>query len=146
MTTSQLISDNQKCSTMTWLLVGDIREMLHDHLDRDAIRWLRPILDALIESMTVMEAREQDSGFYEDVLEPRPELIPRVEQIQCEQSQLCRRLKELRARLDLSQSVTRLVRELQVDLAEWVQKMTDNARRERELLQAVWYTEIGGEG
>ncbi len=146
MTTLQLTSATQNCSTMTWLLVGDIREMLHDHLDRDAMRWLRPILDALIDSMSRMESDEDSVGFYEDVLEPCPELTPRVEQIQCEQTLLCGSLKELRARLDMKQSVTRLVRELQIDLAEWVQMMTDNARRERELLQAVWYTEIGGEG
>ncbi|MBI1312215.1 hypothetical protein GC176_13070 [bacterium] len=146
MSTLQINSGTQSCSTMTWLLVGDIREMLHDHLDLDAVRWLRPVLDALIESMAELNELENSPDYFEDVLEPCPELSPQVEIIQCEHSRLCRRLKELRARLELRQSVTRLVQNLQADLAEWVQWMVDNARRERELLQAVWYTEIGGEG
>ena len=146
MTTIQATTATQGCSTMTWLLVGDIREMLHDNLDSDAIRWLRPILDALIDSMCGLDADDGSVDFYEDVLDPCPELSPHVERIQDEQTQLCDQLKELRARLELRQGVTRLVRELQVDLADWVQMMTDNARRERELLQTVWYTEIGGEG
>ncbi len=146
MSTLQATTGTTSCSSMTWLLVGDIREMLHDRLDRDAIRWLRPVLDALIASMCEREASGDSSGFFEEVLDPCPELTPRVEEIQGEQTQLCARLKELRARLELRQGVTRLVRELQTDLAEWVQMMTENARHERELLQSVWYTEIGGEG
>jgi predicted transcriptional regulator len=146
MTTLQATTGTTNCSGMTWLLVGDIREMLQDRLDRDAIRWLRPVLDALIDSMCEWETREDSSGFFEDVLDPCPELTPRVEQIQGEQTQLCARLRELRARLERRQGVSRIVRELQADLAEWVQMMTDNARRERELLQSVWYSEIGGEG
>ncbi len=146
MTTLQATTGTTNCSGMTWLLVGDIREMLQDRLDRDAIRWLRPVLDALIDSMCEWETCDDSSGFFEDVLDPCPELTPRVEQIQGEQTQLCARLRELRARLERRQGVTRLVRELQADLAEWIQMMTDNARRERELLQSVWYSEIGGEG
>jgi hypothetical protein len=146
MTTLQSTTATTRCSSMTWLLVGDIREMLQDRLDGDAIRWLRPVLDALIDALCEWEACDDSTGFFDDVLEPCPELSPRVAQIQCEQIQLCARLRELRARLELRQSVSRLVQALQADLAEWVQLMTDNARRERELLQSVWYTEIGGEG
>ncbi len=146
MTSLQLELQTQKCSSMTWLLVGDIREMLHDHLDRDAIRWLRPVLDALIDSMAEMELLEHSPGYFEDVLAPCPELASQVELIRHEQARLCESLRELHARLGRREKVTRLVTELQRDLAEWVQMMMDNARRERELLQTVWYTEIGGEG
>ncbi|MHC4878063.1 MAG: hypothetical protein ACYTGL_16535 [Planctomycetota bacterium] len=146
MTSLQFEQQTQECSSMTWLLVGDIREMLQDHLDRDAIRWLRPVLDALIESMTEMELLEHSPEYFEDVLAPCPELVSQVELIRHEQARLCESLKELHGQLGRRQKVTRLVHGLQRDLAEWVQMMMDNARRERELLQTVWYTEIGGEG
>ena len=37
-------------------------------------------------------------------------------------------------------------KEVEADLANWVNLMMTHGRRERVLLQDVWYTEIGGEG
>ena len=61
-----------QCATSSWLLVGDIREMLQDHLDEEAIGWLQPILDALIDAM-----REQARAATPRAARPRRRPAPR---------------------------------------------------------------------
>jgi len=136
----------ETCSAMTWLLVGDLREMLQDHLDPDALRWLTPVLDALIESLCEQCDLQRDDGLYGDVLEPFPQWYPAVERVRSEQKSLCRSLRMLRHRIDAQLPYTRLAAELESELAAWVQHLIENRRSERELMQRALYTEIGGEG
>ncbi len=139
-------SQPQQCTTLTWLLVGDIREMLQDHLDEDAIRWLRPVLDALIAAMGEQAEPTNCEGWYDDVVGSFPHLISRVAKIEAEQTELCRSLRELRHHIERDLTLSRLTKEVEADLANWVDLMMTHGRRERVLLQDVWYTEIGGEG
>lgn len=132
--------------TLTWLLVGDLREMLQDHLDDEALRWLRPVLDALIGTMRRQCELEQTREYFGDVLDSFPHLSAQVDAICNEQTGLCVKLAELRTGIDQEVPLTKLVASLEVELSEWVRLMTLHARRERELLQNVWYTELGGEG
>ena len=139
-------SQPQQCTTLTWLLVGDIREMLQDHLDEEAIRWLRPVLDALIAAMGEQAELTCREGWYDDVVGSFPHLISRVAKIEAEQTELCRSLRELRHHIERDLPLSRLTKEVEADLANWVDLMMTHGRRERVLLQDVWYTEIGGEG
>lgn len=139
-------SQPQQCTTLTWLLVGDIREMLQDHLDEEAIRWLRPVLDALIAAMGEQAELTNREGWYDDVVGSFPHLISRVAKIEAEQTELCRSLRELRHHIERDLPLSRLTKEVEADLANWVDLMMTHGRRERVLLQDVWYTEIGGEG
>ena len=135
-----------QCATLSWLLVGDIREMLQDHLDEEALQWLRPILDALIQAMCEQAQLEESPGYFDDVLSSFPHWSPIVDRIHAEQSTLCRSLEALRHRIDRDLPFRRLADELELELADWVRLMTDHSDRERELMQNVYYTEIGGEG
>jgi len=139
-------SQPQQCTTLTWLLVGDIREMLQDHLDEEAIRWLRPVLDALIAAMGEQAELTNREGWYDDVVGSFPHLISRVAKIEAEQTELCRSLRELRHHIERDLPLSRLTKEVEADLANWVDLMMTHGRRERVLLQDVWYTKIGGEG
>ena len=139
-------SQPQQCTTLTWLLVGDIREMLQDHLDEEAIRWLRPVLDALIAAMGEQAELTNREGWYDDVVGSFPHLISRVAKIEAEQTELCRSLRELRHHIERDLPLSRLTKEVEADLANWVNLMMTHGRRERVLLQDVWSTEIGGEG
>lgn len=134
------------CATLSWLLVGDIREMLQDHLDEEALLWLRPILDALIEAMREQAQLEETPGYYDDVLASFPHWSPVVDRIHAEQATLCQSLETLRHTIDRDLPFRRLADELEVDLSDWVSLMTAHSDRERELRQEVYYTEIGGEG
>ena len=139
-------SQPQQCTTLTWLLVGDIREMLQDHLDDEAIRWLKPILDSLIGAMCEQSELHSSDGLYDDLLGSFPHLITRVAGIEAEQNELCRSLRELRNGIERDIPLERLAAELEEGLGDWVNCMIRHSRREAVLLQDVWYTEIGGEG
>lgn len=139
-------SQPQQCTTLTWLLVGDIREMLQDHLDDEAIRWLKPILDSLIGAMCEQSELHSSDGLYDDLLGTFPHLITRVAGIEAEQNELCRSLRELRNGIERDIPLQRLAADIEEGLGDWVNLMTSHSRREAVLLQDVWYTEIGGEG
>ena len=139
-------SQPQQCTTLTWLLVGDIREMLQDHLDDEAIRWLKPILDSLIGAMCEQSELHSSDGLYDDLLGTFPHLITRVAGIEAEQNELCRSLRELRNGIERDIPLERLAADIEEGLGDWVNLMTSHSRREAVLLQDVWYTEIGGEG
>jgi len=136
----------QQGTTLTWLLVGDIREMLQDHLDEEALRWLRPVLDSLIRTMCEETQQAEEQGWFDDVLEPCPHLSKQVAEIEAEQRELCKSLEHLRHRIDMDLPLARLASELEGDLADWVHLMMEHNRREGELMQDALYTEIGGEG
>ena len=136
----------QQCTTLTWLLVGDIREMLQDHLDEEAIHWLRPILDALITAMCEQSELTSREGWYNDLLGSFPHLISRVARIEAEQNELCKSLRELRNGIERDIPLDRLAKELEADLNSWVDLLARHSRREAVLMQDVWYTEIGCEG
>ena len=139
-------SQPQQCTTLTWLLVGDIREMLQDHLDDEAIRWLKPVLDALISAMCEQSELTSQEGWYDDLLGTFPQFISRVAGIEAEQNELCRSLRELRNGIERDIPLQRLAAELEAGLRDWVLLMTRHSRRQTVLLQDAWYTEIGGEG
>lgn len=139
-------SQPQQCTTLTWLLVGDIREMLQDHLDEESIRWLRPILDALIGAMSEQAELTAREGWYDDVAGSFPHLISRVAKIEAEQTELCRSLRELRHHIESDLPLERLTKEVEADLGNWINLMMTHGHRECALLQDVWCTEIGGEG
>lgn len=126
--------------------MGDIREMLQDHLDEEAIHWLRPILDALITAMCEQSELTSREGWYNDLLGSFPHLISRVARIEAEQNELCKSLRELRNGIERDIPLDRLAKELEADLKSWVELLARHSRREAVLMQDVWYTEIGGEG
>lgn len=146
MQSTLVVRQPQQCTTLTWLLVGDIREMLQDHLDEEAIHWLRPVLDALINAMCEQSELTSREGWYDDLLGCFPHLISRVARIEAEQNELCKSLRELRNGIERDIPLARLARELEDDLNSWVDLLTRHSRREAVLMQDVWYTEIGGEG
>tara|TARA_R110002072_G_scaffold303130_1_gene495021 strand:+ start:47494 stop:47934 length:441 start_codon:yes stop_codon:yes gene_type:complete len=146
MQSTLVVRQPQQCTTLTWLLVGDIREMLQDHLDEEAIYWLRPILDALIAAMCEQSELTSREGWYNDLLGSFPHLISRVARIEAEQNTLCKSLRELRNGIERDIPVDRLAKELEADLNSWVELLVRHSRREAILMQDVWYTEIGGEG
>ena len=138
-----------ECATLTWLLVGDVREMLQDRLDAEAIRWIKPLLDALIQTMCEQCQIEKSPGYFEDVLESFPNWSNEIDAVLGEHAELCHALENLRyslVELQPQHSVHMYAKLLEVELQQWVEAMMEHARRDRELLQNVWYTEIGGEG
>ncbi len=135
-----------ECDTLTWLLIGDIREMLSEQLDDEAIRWLRPLIDALIRLMSEQAELEESTGWFSDMIEQFPHWSPRVERVQAELTMLCRSLSTLQDRIDWDVPFQNLAAEIEVELGLWINRMMRHHRDRHSLTQDVWYTEFGGEG
>jgi hypothetical protein len=126
---------------LIWLVMGDVAEILDDGLDAENITWLGPVLDVLVETM----ARQQVTGpgYLNEVLVEFPNWSPQVDRLRSERSALGRTLEDLQARIRWSLPVDMLASRLQVQVRNWLNRMQLHRCEERELVQAVWYNDIG---
>jgi hypothetical protein len=126
---------------LIWLLMGDVAEILDDGLDAENISWLGPVLDVLVETMFRQE--ENDPGYLSEVLVEFPNWSPQVDRLRSERAALGRTLEDLQARIRWSLPVKMLATRLQVQVRNWLNRMQLHRCEERELVQAVWYNDIG---
>ena len=126
---------------LIWLLMGDVAEILDDGLEADNISWLSPVLDVLVESMSRQKAN--DPGYLNEVLVEFPYWSPQVDRLRSERAALGRTLEDLQARIRWSLPVDMLATRLQVQVRNWLNRMQLHRCEERELMQAVWYNDIG---
>lgn len=125
---------------LIWLLLGDVAEILDDGLDAENISWLSPIVDVLVETMG---RQESDRSYLNDVLAEFPYWSPQVDRLRSERAALARSLEDLQARIRWSLPVIMLGERLQHQVRNWLNRMRLHRCQERELVQAVWYNEIG---
>lgn len=126
---------------LIWLLMGDVAEILDDGLDEENISWLGPVLDVLME--TLARQKRNEPGYLTDVLVEFPNWSPQVDRLRSERSALDRSLEDLQARIRWSLPVDMLAFRLQVQVRNWLNRMQLHRCEERELVQAVWYNDIG---
>lgn len=126
---------------LIWLLMGDVAEILDDGLDAENISWLGPVLDVLVETMSRQLLNEP--GYLNEVLVEFPNWSPQVDRLRSERSALGRTLEDLQARIRWSLPVDMLAARLQVQVRNWLNRMQLHRCEELELVQAVWYNDIG---
>jgi len=126
---------------LIWLLLGDVAEILDDGLDVENISWLTPVLDVLVQTMARQQSHE--AGYLTEVLVEFPYWSPQVDELRSERAGLGRSLEDLLARIRWSLPLQMLADRLQTQLRNWLHRMTLHQFRERELVQSVWYYEIG---
>mgnify|MGYP006899567537 FL=1 len=126
---------------LIWLLMGDVAEILDDGLDAENISWLGPVLDVLMETMACQQRNE--TGYLTEVLVEFPNWSSQGDRLRSERSALDRSLEDLQARIRWSLPVDMLAFRLQVQVRNWLNRMQLHRCEERELVQAVWYNDIG---
>ena len=135
----QTEADSQ--NELIWLLLGDVAEILDDGLDVENVSWLAPVLEVLVQTMSLKQTCE--TGYLNEALIEFPYWSRQVDQLRLERAGLGRSLEDLLARIRWSLPLQMLADRLQVQLRNWLYRMTLHRFRERELVQAVWYNEIG---
>lgn len=124
---------------LIWLLLGDVAEILDDGLDAENVSWLAPVLDVLVQTMS----RQQTDGYLNDVLVEFPYWSLQVDRLRSERATLLRSLEDLQARIRWSLPVHMLAERLQQQVRNWLNRMTLHRCQERELVQSIWYNDIG---
>lgn len=126
------IQNHRQCIELQYLLVGDLRELLDQHLDEQNREWLRQTLDVLIDTLS----REQDFNgeFSFDPVEVRPSRHHRqLKSLEVEQVLLRNALCQLRTALDQESLDGETSRMFERTLVDWMDCLKSYRRREQRL-------------
>jgi hypothetical protein len=90
----------EQYSSLEYILLGDLRDVLDETPDAESRRWLIAVLDALLDTLPREFDLEDTDGYMSEVLERYPSWNKQVDRLHREHDVLFTKLKELRGRLD----------------------------------------------
>ena len=133
----------KRYTELEYILVGDLREILEDPIDDDNLRWIRAVIDALLETLPVEFELKRQGGYMREVLERHPNWLCHVTTLESQHRRLCRKLRELRNRLSDSTELENAAKQLQLELNEWMDGFDAHNHQEVDLLQTAMNLEVG---
>lgn len=130
-------------STLEYLLLGDLREILEEELDEENRRWLMVLLDALLDMLPREFELEEAGGYLIEVVEYYPNWAEQVDSLRDQHTTLIDELQQLRT--DLVQLVPEHVRTATIreELKSWSNAVTAHNRHETRLMQVAINLEVG---
>jgi len=129
-----------------WLLVGDVRETLANDLTPQSLAWLEPIVDTLVVCLRHPDSNPGNEPIAQNILQDFPEWNSEFEEMNSQRAELIAALDELSLRINWTLPVQQLAEYVRGVLSDWVENMMDLQARERDLVQAAYYWEVGTAG
>ena len=133
----------KRYTELEYILVGDLRDILEDPIDDDNLRWILAVLDALLDTLPVEFELKRQGGYLREVLERHPNWLCHVTTLESQHRRLCRKLRELRNRLDDPAEVQTAAQQLKSELNEWTDGFEAHNKQEVQLLQTAMNLEVG---
>ncbi len=133
----------QQCTTLEYILLGDVRDLLEEPNDEVTHQWLSAVLDALLDTVPREFAMRVQGGYLDEVLERFPNWYDQVQALQSEKRSLFDKLRRLRLKLSHGDSLDGIADEVRVDLREWMNRFVAHHRHERRLVQTAFTLEVG---
>jgi hypothetical protein len=133
----------EQYTSLEYILLGDLRDILEEALDRESRRWLIAVLDALLETLPREFDLEETDGYMSEVLERYPNWSGQVDRLHRDHDLLFCKLKELRGRIDGDTWVAPFANEVRRDLRDWILKLIAHRRNETRLVQTAMNLEVG---
>lgn len=134
----------EEYATLEYILLGDLRDLLEEKPDEVTCRWLRAVIDALLETLPrEMELQEQNGGYMAEVLAEYPNWYEQVDQLQREKQRIFVKLRHLRARIAEQISFDAIAGEIRSDLREWMAALVAHQRHERRIVQSAFNLDVG---
>lgn len=130
-------------SSLEYILLGDLRDVLEEPVDRESRRWLIAILDALLETLPREFDLEDADGYMSEVLERYPNWSAQVDRLHRDHDGLFSKLKELRGRIESDTWIAPIANEVRRDIREWILKLIAHNRNENRLVQTAMNLEVG---
>ena len=130
-------------SSLEYILLGDLRDVLEEPTDRESRRWLVAILDVLLETLPREFDLEDADGYMAEVLERYPNWSAQVDRLHRDHDLLFCKLKELRGRIECNKWIAPIANEVRRDLREWILKLIAHNRKETRLVQTAMNLEVG---
>lgn len=131
-------------TSLEYILLGDLRDVLEEPVNRHTRGWLVAILDALLETLPRELAIKEESGYLNEVLDEYPSWYRQVEELQNEERLLFLSLQALRDRLDTFDNYAYAADRVKSALKNWMTRLTAHHRHETRILQTAMNLEVGG--
>ena len=129
--------------TLEYILLGDLRDLLEEPPDEQNRRWLREVLDALLDTLPREFAMRQEGGYLEEVIDRFPNWCGQVDGLREEKLRLYEKLRECRDHVARQASYAKIADELRRELREWMNSLVAHHRHERRLVQTAFNMEVG---
>ena len=133
----------EQYSSLEYILLGDLRDVLEESPDDESRKWLLAVLDALLETLPRQFILEEEDGYMAEVLERYPSWSAQVERLHRDHDLLFLKLKELRGRIERDIWVAPMATEVRRDLRDWILKLIAHHRGETRLVQTAMNLEVG---
>lgn len=132
-----------KYTSLEYILLGDLRDLLEERADDENRKWLLAVLDALLETLPMEFDLKEEDGYLAEVLEQFPSWFTQVERLHNDHEVLFYKLKELRGRIEHDDWLGPIAGEVKRDLRDWILNLISHNRRENRLLQTAMTLEVG---
>ena len=133
----------ERYTSLEYILLGDLRDLLEDPVDGENRRWLLAVLDALLETLPVEFELEDEDGYMIEVLERFPSWSGAVERLHRDHDALFQRLKELRGRIDHDDWLAPVANIVRGELRDWMLRLVAHHRSENRMIQTAMNLEVG---
>jgi hypothetical protein len=130
-------------TSLEYILLGDLRDLLEETADEESRRWLLAVLDALLDTLPHEFDLEEADGYMTEVLERYPSWSAQVERLRRDHDLLFSKLKELRGRIERNIWIAPIANEVRRDLRDWILKLVAHHRGETRLMQTAMNLEVG---
>jgi hypothetical protein len=130
-------------STLEYILLGDLHDVLEERPDHESRRWLVAVLDALLETLPREFDLEDTDGYMSEVLERYPSWSSQVDRLHRDHDLLFVKLKELRGRVECDSWIAPIANEVCRDIRDWTFKLIAHRRSETRLVQTAMNLEVG---
>lgn len=130
-------------SSLEYILLGDLRDVLEEPMDEVTLKWLKAILDALLETLPREFALQDEGGYLNEVIECDPNFSVHVDRLSEERRAVFGKLRGLRQQLNSPGDYKPHTDALRSELREWMTSLTAFHRHERRLVQTAFNLELG---
>ncbi len=132
-------------SALEHILLGDLRDLLEEPLDRENARWLLAVLDGLLDTVPREFALKEDGGYLSDVIEEHPAWDQYVIALRKDHADLSFKLRQLRNRVAWHLPTDRIASEVRLELMHWMDRLAAHYNRETRIVQDSCLVQVGGE-
>jgi hypothetical protein len=133
----------KRYSSLEYILLGDLRDLLEEPADAENRKWLLAVLDALLDTLPREFDLEDEDGYMSEVLERYPNWSFQVDRLHREHEQVFAKIKELRERIAHGHWIAPIANEVRRDLRDWILTLVAHHRNETRLVQTAMNLEVG---
>lgn len=142
-TPAELCAELKRCSSLEQLLLDELHDMLHSNATDEETQWVEQTLDRLCETLDREFSLMESNGYLKEVLDERPSWDHIVAGLCESHDELRADLKKIRGGLSVPLSRKRVTGLLRQQFQDWMQQFRRHKRRETDLIQEAFATDLG---